>query len=820
MANSTQKSYQEQLTKFASELRENIDDEAMLQEIHQAIKAMLSGDEVSEREIRAVLQQHLDQGDVREESFQLMQKLIDNIVSEELPTATIVLSPDDSDPFVSTTVIPTVTLSPGLADQQLQVGSVLRDRFMLVEEIPGGNMGTVYKALDRRLTEADDEEHWVAVKVLSPKLSYDADALRALQQEAVKTRCLSHPNIVRFVDLDRDDDLYFMVMEWLEGRSLANILDDSANHQIDLDTALDIVRQVGHALDYAHLRGVIHADVKPGNIMITPSGQAKLFDFGIARIRQKQSESRKNLDPGILKAATPAYSSMQVLTGEEPVAADDVFSLGCLAYRLIAGYRVFGPRNAAEAAEAGMNPQPLENLSKSQWQALKKALAYSRVARYSSPAEFVKALTASTAATTTEVDIAQDTDHTHIDEFDSGGRKPWRFVVLVLMVAVAAGVLFKDDLILTVQPYIEGMVEPAPVANPANSSDTAAGGLATEPVDPVPENRLPDAGDGAAQPMAGSASEQADPEPAESVPVQANTTPPDSEPKTKPQDSVTRRPDATAVARSRKKVAPVAASSAPTQHPDFSSLPPANIILPLAGPGDLPGTSSITLVEDGNAVIIDFVRASNLEEALQLRVVEQSYNGNHSPLDTGQYSMSNGGLLDFSPGLHRARLTISMRSDTARESDHQVALAVLDTDYEDIELANIVLTLQDDDQRAYENRLAPNTVAFAVDQVSVRERDAAVHIDVIRFRADDTTQEVAYVIRDETTMEGDDYFAPHDGIVTFEPGQRSAKILIPLVQDSSREPDESFTIELLGDTPYAEGNIYRRITVMIRDDDS
>ena len=84
---------------------------------------------------------------------------------------------------------------------------------------------------------------------------------------------------------------------------------------------------------------------------------------------------------------------MQVLAGEVPVAADDVFSLACLAYRLIAGYRVFGPRNATEAAEAGMEPQRLESLNKTQWHALKKALSYSRVARYASPSDFVDALT-------------------------------------------------------------------------------------------------------------------------------------------------------------------------------------------------------------------------------------------------------------------------------------------------------------------------------------------------------------------------------------------------------------------------------------------
>src|SRR5690606_41591838 len=114
------------------------------------------------------------------------------------------------------------------------------------------------------------------------------------------------PNVVRSIELARDDGVYFLVMEWLEGRSLAAILDDNPHQSMDRASALDIVRQVGHALDYAHRCGVVHADVKPANVMILPSGQVKLFDFGIARIRQKQLPTRREFDPGVVGAVTPA----------------------------------------------------------------------------------------------------------------------------------------------------------------------------------------------------------------------------------------------------------------------------------------------------------------------------------------------------------------------------------------------------------------------------------------------------------------------------------------------------------------------------------
>jgi hypothetical protein len=355
-----ERSYPEELSEFAEQLHEQIADESLLDDIHSAVQSLLSGDADSEADIRRILREQYQAGNLRDETFELVQRMLEHAGQEDVTPAPIVpdLIIENDDLFRNTTVIAPATSDEASADDRCQIGSVLRDRFLLQERIADGGMGVVYKALDRRLEEADGVDPWVAIKVLTPQLAGNEQALRALQQEAAKGRCLLHPNIVRFLDLDRDEDLYFIVMEWLDAKSLGSILDDSGSKKIDKETALDVVKQVAKALDYAHRLGVVHADVKPGNILVSPNGEIKLFDFGVARVRQKQLEGKANVDAGVPGAVAPAYSSMQVLTGEEPAVADDVFSLGCLMYRLVAGYRVFGPRNAAEAADRETPQRP------------------------------------------------------------------------------------------------------------------------------------------------------------------------------------------------------------------------------------------------------------------------------------------------------------------------------------------------------------------------------------------------------------------------------------------------------------------------------
>jgi hypothetical protein len=161
-----------------------------------------------------------------------------------------------------------------------------------------------------------------------------------------------------------------------------------------------------------------------------------------------------------------------------------------------------------------------------------------------------------------------------------------------------------------------------------------------------------------------------------------------------------------------------------------------------------------------------------------------------------------------------------MASDPLREPDRDVVLQLRDADYPDTAFANLRLNLLDDDQRRFEAGLMPNTIAFAVSQVSVRERDSAVQIDVLRFKPDNSDLDVSYIVRDVTATEGEDYFAPGTGTVSFDPGQRTARIFIPLVQDTVVETDEAFMLELDPPQRSDDANIFLRIAVMIRDDDS
>lgn len=760
-----ERSYPAELSEFAEQLQEQIADESLLDDIHSAVQALLSGNGNIEADIRRILQEQRRAGNLRDETFELVQRMLDRATHEDPAPAPMVSEFDaqNDDPFRDTTVIATSTSDAESADDRCQVGSVLRDRFLLQERIAGGSMGVVYKALDRRLAEVDGVDPWVAIKVLTPQLARNAQALRALQQEAAKGRCLLHPNIVRFLDLDRDEDLYFIVMEWLDGKSLGSILDDSGSKKIDKETALDVVKQVAKALDYAHRLGVVHADVKPGNILVSPDGEIKLFDFGAARVRQKRLEGQANSDAGEPGAVAPAYSSMQVLTGEEPVAADDVFSLGCLMYRLVAGYRVFGPRNAAEAADTGMEPQRPQGLNDTEWHALRKALSYSRVSRFASPKEFIEALAAPVAQKSIQVSV-------ELDEPYDERRRVWPYVVTAVLLIVGVLGLYQSGLLDSLLARSE------PVATVAADQNTIA-------------EQAP----------------QAEPPAGEGSVMEA------------PALVLDEGPRVSEFAGENVQAEEIAEQAELLY---FSTLRSATVEIPLALPGAVRTEVDLTLRENGEPAIIDLVREYNIAETLVVKIEEVGFTGNRSPWESGQYQISEHSMARFLPGQDRVRFTLSMMPDSIREPDRQVSLLVRDFDNAESEFALINLSLEDDDQRRFESGLAPNTVAFAVGRVLVRERDPAVQIDVVRFNPDQTALTVEYILREVTATEGEDYFAPGTNSIQFGPGQRSARILIPLVQDSKPESDETFVLEMLVPSPEtAKANIFGRIAVIIRDDD-
>ncbi|MEN7343526.1 MAG: protein kinase [Pseudomonadota bacterium] len=352
--------------------------------------------------VRSLVDDYARRGLIPEQIHRLLQRDIDKTTTEDLVTAPTEFT------FTSETatgVSESTSSVENIADtgeheqpeaappkQSIAVGSLLRDRFEIVGKAAGGSMGVVFKAIDRRMAEAEGGQPYVAIKVLAPEYAGHAGAMRALQQEATKGRYLLHPNIVRFLDMDRTGDDTFLVMEWLEGRPLSAILNEKPGRPIAAATSWQIIREVGNALAYAHELGVTHADIKPGNIMILPDGSVKLLDFGIARVRGDFAGKSLGTDPRILNAATPAYASPQVLGGKPAKPEDDVFSLACVAYRLLSGFRVFRDKSALDAQSAGRLPDRIESISGRQWHALAAALTFETDRRTPSISEFLRQL--------------------------------------------------------------------------------------------------------------------------------------------------------------------------------------------------------------------------------------------------------------------------------------------------------------------------------------------------------------------------------------------------------------------------------------------
>ena len=264
------------------------------------------------------------------------------------------------------------------------VGDVLNDRFVLEERVGSGGMSTVYKALDRRKLEADDRNPYVAVKVLNVEFRSHPQSLIALQREAKKSQSLAHPNIVRVYDFDRDGDTVYMTMEYLSGKSLAQIFRARDFKGMSQEEAMPILEQIAAALKFAHDNGIVHADFKPANVIITDSGQVKVIDFGIARAFQRPDQvdmEATRFDPGSLGALTPTYASPEMLEHQEVDPRDDIYALGCITYEMLTGRHPFGRMQATEARDGGLQLERRKGLTSRQWKALKRALAFNREQR-------------------------------------------------------------------------------------------------------------------------------------------------------------------------------------------------------------------------------------------------------------------------------------------------------------------------------------------------------------------------------------------------------------------------------------------------------
>lgn len=213
-------------------------------------------------------------------------------------------------------------------------GSVIGGRYRLQRLIATGGMGQVWDALDSRLGRR------VAVKVLKAEFSSDPEFLERFRIEARTTAQLNHPGIAGVYDYGETRDesganLAYLVMELVTGEPLNAVL--ARVGRLSIPHALDMLEQTGRALQAAHSAGVVHRDVKPGNILITPAGQVKITDFGIAKAVDASPVTRTGMVMG-----TAQYIAPEQALGQEATAASDVYSLGVVGYEALSGRRPFG----------------------------------------------------------------------------------------------------------------------------------------------------------------------------------------------------------------------------------------------------------------------------------------------------------------------------------------------------------------------------------------------------------------------------------------------------------------------------------------------
>jgi serine/threonine protein kinase len=283
--------------------------------------------------------------------------------------------------------------SGNVRERQIALGSVINERFVLVKLLGRGGMGVVYRAIDKRKEEAHDTNPYVAIKILGEDFRRHPQAFIALQRETRKSQSLAHPNIITVYDFDRDQNIVYMTMEELVGQTLEDYIQEHPDG-IEAKDAIHIIKSIAQALAYAHSRNIVHSDLKPGNVFITEDNIVKVLDFGIARAVSTASDKAGDktvFDAGDMGALTPSYASLEMLQGQEPHPADDLYALGLMAYELVTGCHPYQRTPAHIAFRDGLKPTALKNLNRRQARAVSNLVILPRANRTQSIATFLKA---------------------------------------------------------------------------------------------------------------------------------------------------------------------------------------------------------------------------------------------------------------------------------------------------------------------------------------------------------------------------------------------------------------------------------------------
>ncbi|HEU4714083.1 MAG TPA: protein kinase [Pyrinomonadaceae bacterium] len=276
------------------------------------------------------------------------------------------------------------------------VGKTLRN-YRITEKLGVGGQGTVYKATDLKLGRP------VVIKVIPPELSAKQANLKRFEREARLASSLDHPNICTIYDLDEVDGVHFIAMQHVEGKNVRQLV---AGRPLELRTALLIGLQVADALAAAHSRGIIHRDIKSGNVMVTPSGQVKVLDFGLAKLLDEREATtsgihRTELTEIGIPYGTATYAAPEQARGDRVDRRADIFSLGVLLYEMLTGTWPFRGKTTIDVRHAVLHdpPRPIPELRSDPiptrlQQIIDRALAKEPKDRFQNMDEFRKELRA------------------------------------------------------------------------------------------------------------------------------------------------------------------------------------------------------------------------------------------------------------------------------------------------------------------------------------------------------------------------------------------------------------------------------------------
>jgi len=230
------------------------------------------------------------------------------------------------------------------------IGRVISGRYVIQAIVGTGGMAVVYRAFDKK------KNRIVAIKVLRPEFESDEEFVRRFSREAEAASKVSHENIVNMLDVGTDGDLRYIVMEYVDGQTLKDMIRQQGF--LNPDTAIRMTIRILAAVDHAHRNGIVHRDIKPQNILVDADGHVKVADFGIARLKAAQTTRVDSDGQGISALGSVHYFSPEQARGEVADEKSDLYSVGVVMYEMLTGQVPFDGETSVSVALKHVSEEP------------------------------------------------------------------------------------------------------------------------------------------------------------------------------------------------------------------------------------------------------------------------------------------------------------------------------------------------------------------------------------------------------------------------------------------------------------------------------